>query len=977
MAGEGQSRYQLARPLGQGGMGVVYEAHDSVLGRRVALKLCAVDSPEAKRQLEQEARAASRLNHPNIAQVYDYGETADGKPFIVMEYVDGRNLSELVAGRPLAVAEAVRVAGAVAEALREAHRHGIIHRDIKPANIRITARNQVKVLDFGLARVVSPSSDHTQTITGAGHSLSAQIKGTPAFMSPEQARGRPVDQRTDLFSLGALFYECLTGRRPFGGESLADILAQILRHDPPPPSHLNPACPPELDRIVLRLLAKDPAQRYQSAEEFLSELPAWSDPAISQTLALSDTPQLTPPRASPSRSLSLTLTRRSIRLGAAALVLVALLVSLAVWWRTRPYRPDPRAARWYAQGIAALQDGTWLKASKALTRAVSLDPGFALAHARLAEAWNALDYPDRAREELLRAASSSARRLRRADALLVEAIRAGLTNEHETAIRNLAERERLVPAEEKALAAFDLARAYFAAEKPAQALEALERAIAADEQFAAAHLLAGTILARQRNRQAAEEALRRAEALYEASSNLEGRAEVDYQRALLAIRAGDSDRGRIQALLDKVIAAAETADNQPQKIKAQLQIVGLLLDAGETRRAEQMVKEVARLARLTGVETLYIRALVEIGNCYLDAGNYAESASSYEEALVAARRLGSRRMEALVRANYGSLLVMSNRSTEALEHLREAVSFYESSHARHPLVSALVLLGRAQRNTGDLDAAAATFARVQELAESGGNALEIAQAEQSLASIEAWRENFTQALRHYQRSRDYFGKAGSRIGAAYTGLTLGLVLARLGRFEEALASFAETETYGREQNLRHLLFSAAQVKAWTYLFMGRLDQARRQLAQMRLYRTNPAGGITPEEMQLELALAVQAGAARAARPRCNELLNGRPAPDDPFLADSLRLLCAEVLLETGETARAAELAAQTAERFAARKQRESEWKAWAVLARTGRDRGEVSRRAAAAWAALEERFSPEDRLRYSRRADVLRLRKYL
>ncbi len=974
MAGEGQSRYQLARSLGQGGMGLVYEAQDRLLGRRVAVKFCAVNSPEAKQQLEQEARAASRLNHPNIAQVYDYGETADGRPFIVLEYVDGRNLSELIAGRPLAVSEAVRVAREVAQALSEAHRHGIIHRDIKPGNIRITSRNQVKVLDFGLARLAPAALHPIETLPEAPHSVVGQIKGTPAFMAPEQARGRPVDPRSDLFSLGAVFYECLTGRRPFSGESLADTLSQVLHHDPPPPSRLNPGCPLEVDRIVMRLLAKNPDQRYQSAEEFLSELSAWSAPSISQTLALSPTRPVT---TRPSPSLSLTLTRRSLSLGAAALALVAVFVSLAVWWRTRPYRPDPRAARWYAQGIAALQDGTWLKASKALEQAVSLDPAFAVAHARLAEAWNALDYPDRAREELLRAASLGTGRMRRADALLVDAIRAGLTNDHETAIRKLAERERLASTEERALAAFDLARAYFAAEKPAEALQALERAKAADEQFAAAHLLAGTILARQRDRKAAEEALRRAEMLYEASSNLEGRAEVDYQRALVAIRAGDTDRAGIQALLERVIAAAATTGNQPQKIKAQLQIVGLLLDAGETRRAEQMVTEVARLARLTGVETLYIRALVDIGNCYMDAGKYAEAGAAYEEALVAARRLGSRRMEALVRANYGSLLVMSNRSVEALEHLREAVSFYESSHARFALVTALVLLGRAQRNTGDLEAAAATFARVHELAESGGNALEIAQAEQSVASIEVWRENFLEALRHFERSRELFHKAGSRIGIAYTDLTRGLVLARLGRFEEALASFAESEAYGRQENLRHLLFSTAQVRAWTLLFMGRLDEARRQLPQMRHYRTSPAGEISPEEVQLEVAIAVQGGAARAARSRCDAVLAGRPAPSDPFLADGLSLLCAEVLLETGETARAAELAAQTAERFAARGQRESEWKAWAVLARTGRDRQEVSRRAAAALAALEERLSPEDRLRYGRRADVLRLRKYL
>jgi tetratricopeptide (TPR) repeat protein/tRNA A-37 threonylcarbamoyl transferase component Bud32 len=976
MGDEGASRYQISRALGRGGMGVVHEALDTVLGRRVAVKFCRVDEAVAKQQLEFEARSASRLNHPNIAQVYDYGETSAGQPYIVMEYVDGRNLNELIAGRPLEIPEAVRVVAAVAEALREAHRHGVIHRDIKPANIRITSRNQVKVLDFGLARVVAPATDQTQTIAGEAQSVAGQLKGTPPFMSPEQARGRPVDHRSDLFSLGTVFYQCLTGQRPFEGDSLVETLAQVIQRDPPPPSALNPECPPELDRVTLRLLAKDPERRYQSAEELLEDLPALSVQQMSRTLALGDTARAAGPAPAP--SVSITLTRRKMWLGAAAVALLAVALGLAVYWRARPYEPDVRAGRWYAQGMAALQDGTWLKASKAFQQAVTIDPAFAVAHARLAEAWNALDYSDRAREEMLRAGAAGGARLRvnRSDALLVEAIRAGLTHDIDTSIARLAERERTAGNEEKALAAFDLARAYVAAERPKEALEALERARAADEQFAAAHLLSGTILVRQRDHAGAEEALRRAEALYQASSSLEGIAEVNYQRAQIAMRAKGSDARASQVLLEKVIASAETTGNEPQKIKAQLALVGLLLDGGDTVRAEKLAGEAVRLARATGVETLHIRALVDTGNCYLTAGRHREAEANYVEALNAARRLSNRRSEALARANYGSLLVADGRLQEALEHLTEVVRFYETGVSRSNLFPALVLLGRAQRNLGDLDAAGVTFERVLAMAEESGNALEIARAEESLASIEVWRENFGSALTRYERSQAFYAKAESQIGMAYTGVARGFVLARLGRFEEALAHYQEAEAYGRPQKLASLLFSAAHAAGWTYLFMGKLPEARRQLEQVRLHRSSPEE-VRIEERQLAVAIALQSGAARAARTECDHLLQRPVVSTDPFAGDRLRLLCAEALLETGEAARAGELAAEVGERFAQRRQRESEWRAWALVARTTPARTDAAQRAGAAYAALQAQFPADDWPRFQKRADVLRLRKHL
>lgn len=970
MNSEEPSRYQVSRALGQGGMGVVHEALDTVLGRRVAMKFCAVDQPAAKQQLELEARSASKLNHPNIAQVYDYGETAGGQPFIVMEYVDGRNLSELVAGRPLEIGEAIRVAAAVADALREAHRHGVIHRDIKPANIRITSRNQVKVLDFGLARIVAQPTDQTQTIAGDFQSVAGQLKGTPPFMSPEQARGKPVDHRSDLFSLGAVLYQCLTGQRPFEGDSMVETLAQVLQRDPPPPSSLNPLCPTELDRIVLRLLEKEPERRYQSADELIQALPAPAQGPPSKTLALA------PPSggsASGAPSMGIVLTRRRLWFGASAAAALILTLILFLFWSWRPYQPDEKALRWYHQGLGALQDGTWLKASKAFEQAVSIDPDFAIARARLAEAWNALDYPDRAREQMLRVASGRSARLSRFDALLVEAIRAGLTNEIEASVARLAERERIAGEGEKALAAFDLARAYAASENPKEALAALSRALAADEQLAAAQLLSGTILARQRNYSAATAALARARALYEASSNLEGAAEVDYQRALIAQRAKDADRAAGRALLEKVIASAETTGNAPQKIKAQLSLASLMLDGGEAGKAAELAQGVVRLARTTGVETLHIRALIDVGNCYLTSGHHQEAEAHYLEALEAARRVSSRRTEALAQVNYGSLLLADGRFEEARAQLEEAVRFYETGVSRSNLFPALVLLGRTQRNLGAIDAAEVTFGRALGMAEVSGNALESARAEESLASIAFWRENYSKAQAGYDRSQTSYRKAQSQIGVAYTGVSRGLALARLGSFSEALALYREAEEYARREKLNNLSVAAAQAAAWTHLFAGNLAEARRSYEAIRPLRPS-SGTVSMEEARLVVALALFGGAPRQAHAECERRLDEKTA-GDPSARDALYLLCAEVLFQIGDRVRAAQLAEGTAGRFAERRQHESEWKAWRLVARSDPAKTEAAERAAAAWAALEAQMPAEDRARFSLRADVVRLRK--
>jgi eukaryotic-like serine/threonine-protein kinase len=273
------SHYRLIEKLGEGGMGVVYLAEDTHLRRQVAVKFLSADRSGGvfHARFLREAQAVSRLNHPNIAAVYDYGETDEGRPFIVMELIEGKTLSDLLEAKSVSLELGIRIVKSLLEALGEAHLQGIIHRDIKPSNISISNRGVVKVLDFGLAKSFREESSlelgsrafndfSTQTLTGV-------VLGTPLYVSPEQATGSSVDPRSDIFSVGAVLYECLAGRPAFGAPSVVEIFARVISSTPPPPPSLyNYAVPPELDRIVLKSVARAIEVRYQSVNEFLEDL---------------------------------------------------------------------------------------------------------------------------------------------------------------------------------------------------------------------------------------------------------------------------------------------------------------------------------------------------------------------------------------------------------------------------------------------------------------------------------------------------------------------------------------------------------------------------------------------------------------------------------------------------------------------------------------------------------------------------------
>ncbi|RPJ60074.1 MAG: serine/threonine-protein kinase [Acidobacteria bacterium] len=324
LTGQTLSHYRILEKIGEGGMGVVYRAEDTRLMRPVALKLLPPDclsDPERKRRFVQEARAASALNHPNIVTIHDIDQT-DGLDFIAMEYVAGKTLDRQIPRKGMELHQALGLGIQIADALAAAHAAGIIHRDLKPSNIMVTDSGQVKILDFGLAKLTEraePDAEEDEATGSIVRTQAGMILGTVTYMSPEQAQGKKIDARSDIFSFGVVLYEMISGRRAFEGKSAAETMAAIIRDEPKPLGQIQNDVPDELARIIHRCLRKEPARRFQSSSDVSVELQE-----VRETLHSKLEAGHPPARA------------RKLRWIVPVLVLVIALTLVAGWWLLRP-----------------------------------------------------------------------------------------------------------------------------------------------------------------------------------------------------------------------------------------------------------------------------------------------------------------------------------------------------------------------------------------------------------------------------------------------------------------------------------------------------------------------------------------------------------------------------------------------------------------------------------------------------------------
>jgi serine/threonine protein kinase/lipopolysaccharide biosynthesis regulator YciM len=983
MIGQTVSHYRIIEKLGEGGMGVVYLAEDKHLGRRVAIKFLSSSDHHYRARFIREARAVSALNHPNIATVHDYGETDGGQPFIVMEFVKGHPLSHLLE-EGVTMRRSVEIIAAIAEALSEAHEQGIVHRDIKPSNVVINERGQVKVLDFGLVKHLfeQPTSgvDLDAETLYSTQTRSDVIVGTPLYLSPEQATGKPVDGRSDLFALGALLYECLTGQSAFSGSSVLEIGAQIIHVTPPPPSQINKFISPELDRITMKALEKKVESRYQSADDLLKDLRAVVANMSGEGVQIvSKTNRPTPVNGKrPTKSLAaLTTSLRRERFSLGAVLGVILLTGLVIWglyhfWPRSYYQPSASALSWYERGTDALRNGAYYQASKMLEQAISIDGEYALARARLAQAWTELDNIDQAKDELLAVDRSS---LSPRDGLYLDAITATVRREFSSAVKSYSEIAQLSP--DDAQVYVDLGYAYENDGNPDKALENYEKAISLNNgQYATAFLRAGIVYNRKQNTEKASEMFDRAEYLYSAASNNEGVNEVFHQRGILFRDKGkyEEARGQFQKTLD----SARALGNEAQQVTALIDLSYLASIRGDAVEAEKYAKEAVSFAEQNHLENFVAGGLLELGNSFHSRGDYQKAEDYFKQAIQFARANKGRVREARGLSNLGGLYIQTLRVDEGLPLVQQALAFFQQGNYPRSVSFCLTQIGRGYRRKADFNAALQALNQKLALAKASGNQLQIADCYGEIGAVLLDQENYPLALQNFDSALKIYQGVNNKLRTAYNNTNRANILWRLGRYEEARAALTEVATTigGSKGDFKQLDAWLPLIDAEVLLSQRRFSEARSKGDEAIALAGNDYPDIAIEGKFVVGLTKALSGGGKDGQQLCEEAVKKANGLGDVSLISRAILAQAEASLRANSAEQALTLALQAQERFARGGQLESEWRAWLIASQASQSLGDSLKaaeqltQARNARSKLEQQWGNEAFRQYISRPDI-------
>ena len=984
MIGQTVSHYRILEKLGEGGMGAVYLAEDLHLARRVAIKFLTATDHHYRARFIREARAVSALSHINIAMVHDYGETPTGQPFIVMEYVKGKSLSDLL-DEGLTLNRSVEIISAVAEALGEAHEQGIVHRDIKPSNVLVNERGQVKVVDFGLVKHLfePPSSDvdlDAKTIYST-KTRSDVIVGTPLYLSPEQATGKEVDGRSDLFALGALLYECMTGQSAFSGGSVLEIGAQIIHVTPPPPSKINPNVTPALDRVTLKALEKKVDARYQTAAEFLKDLKEAATGLSGNGVPVSSRP------AKPTEGFkratnalgTLTIQLRRQRFSIASVIPIFIGAGLVIWaayyfWPRSYYKPSAAALLWYDQGTDNLRNGAYYQASKALTQAVAIDDKYSLAHARLAQAWTELDYTDRAKDELLTVAKLRERSpLSQRDSLYLDAILATTTRQFADAITAYSEIVKLSPDEGSVYV--DLGYAYENDGNIDEALKNYLKAIELDKQYATAYFRAGIIYNRKQQTDKALEMFDEAERLYSAGSNEEGTIEVRRWRGILLRDKGkfDDAKGQFQQSYD----ASRAIGNEAQQITALIDLSYLHSQRGLFAEAENYATQAVNFAQQKQLENLAAGGLLELGNSFSSKGNDERAEFYFKQAIQFAKANKGRLREARGLLNLGGLYITTSRVDDGVKMVQQAMEYFQQTKYPRSVSICLSQLVRGYRRQANFAAAEQAMNQKLEIVKGSNNPQSIADLDYEMSLLRLDQENYPAALEKCDSALKAYESAKDTFSIAFTNTVRAKTLVRLGRLSEAKSLLEDLFKMVAEQKgaYSQLLPELQLIKAELSFSDGNLGHAT--VSADEAVKTAPARSDVLIESKYFLALMKSiSGGKREAKQLCDEAMEVSSNSGNFGLYSVALLRCGEAAFRANDPQTALTLATKAQERFARSEQRESEWRAWAIAARAAEQLGdktkaeEMSRNAAFVRSKLEQLWGPDTFKQYTTRPDI-------
>ena len=957
-------RYRIVRFLGRGGMGEVFEAEDRELKGRVALKTLLPSIASDRRMLarfKQEIQLSRRVSHPNVCRVFDLARhpadaaPADATAFLTMEFLDGETLAARLhrEGR-ISPADALPLLAQMADALDAAHRAGVIHRDFKPGNVMLVPSAEglrAVVTDFGLARSFTAGGETTATLTGT-------LMGTLAYMAPELMSGSSASIASDVYAFGTTAYQMIAGALPFpSGTPLAGAIRRA-KGPPPSPRTLVPGLDPKWEQAILRALDPEPERRFSRAGHLVKTL---RGEALSLSIRI---PVMT--------------RRRVIAGAAAAIMLIAAILGWQTWSRLRN-QPSAEGLQWYQMGAAALRDATYYRAARALERAISIDPGFGLAHARLAEAWNELDDSEKAKGEMLQAlaAQSSHPAARTADALYVDAIHRTLMGDFPAAIRTYKQLLGQAPAAEVAQILVDLGRTQQSNGEPSNALESYRLARQRDPNNAAAHLRTGILLGRSGELREAGSEFDLADSLYLSLSNTEGQTEVLYQRGVLASTTGELPEARAE--LEKAIQLSKATSATYQEIAATLQLSVVTYQEGNAEGAERLASGATRRARDSGMANMAARGLTALGNAQFLKVDFSRAETTLQEALALARRYQLRRYEARALLSLANLHQQQGAADAVLKEAESALAFYRQAGFRGETISCLTLIARANRDKGKYEEALHAFEQQRSLAEGTNDQKQMAFAEQGIATVLFRQEHWPDALTRYQRYYNIASSIQSRDGIGRALLGQADILWRLGRHEEASKTLDETEKFtGPPGSAGQLPSLIAAVRAAVAFSRGLY---RESAAWAR--RTSDMAGTTGQVQALTdciggLAL-VRAGSISEGKRLCSAGSAAAAALDDRFVALEDQLAMAEILLAAGEAHAADETARNALEDFERTGRKESAWRAWAIVAQSRRRSGDLAGATQAAQAAsdrlaeLRTQWGPTAFDGYLHRADLAAL----